>query len=68
MLVAVPRPLVKTVVKTRVVVKKTSPYVQKFVKDVAVSMVADTLVHQKVPDVVDFVTVGFLANVLNYFI
>jgi hypothetical protein len=53
-------------VKTRVVVKRSSPYIQKFVKDVSVSIVADALVHQKVPDVVDFVIVGFWANILSY--
>lgn len=68
MLATVPRPIVRTVVKTRVVVKRSSPYVQKFIKDVSVSLVADAAVHQKVPDVVDLVTVCFWTNIINCFI
>jgi hypothetical protein len=68
MLATVRRPLVRTVVKTRVVVKRSSPYIQKFVKDVSISLVADTFVHHKFPDIVDFVTVGFWSNVIEFFI
>jgi hypothetical protein len=68
MLATVPRPIVRTVVKTRVVVKRSRPYVQKFIKDVSVSLVADAFVHQKVPDVVDLVTVCFWSNIIYVFI
>jgi hypothetical protein len=59
----------KTVVSTRRVVRRSVPVVQKVVYDVSLTVVADTIVHHKVPtDILDFFSVETMSLAIEHFL
>jgi hypothetical protein len=58
--------VLKTVVVTRKIVKKSvAPVATKFAKHAFISFAADTLVHHKLPDIIDVVVVNVVCELLS---
>jgi hypothetical protein len=58
--------VLRTVVTTRKIIKRNvAPAAYKFVRNVVISTAADTIVHHKIPDMIDLVNVSLWCSVLE---